>query len=150
MYRAHLAILVGLPLCPEGIEPQLMGECNVVRDILGRNDVVLERLRGFWRWNTGQYPEERGTEIAVRLHPDATRLIAGQICLHLNVDETGSIPIAAENVNVGCIAEGHNCRIASAAELACNKELARVTSECLIVFHNSSAIKRRDGRNGLS
>jgi len=150
MDRAHFAVFVSLPLCSGGIEPQLMGGHNVVRHILGRNDVVLERIRWLWRWDASQYPEERGAEIAVRFHADATRLVSGQIRLYLNVYESGAIPITAENVNVGCIAEGHNCRIASAAELACNKELARVTSECLIVFHNSSAIKRRDGRNGLS
>jgi hypothetical protein len=65
---------------------------------------------------------------------DAACHRAGNECLHLDVDELRSRPIAAQNVRVWCVPHRDHGSVAATTKLSCNEELAGVPPVRLIVL----------------
>ena len=78
-------------------------------------DVLRHRLRGdyvIFEWaarsgqrNPSENPEKRRPNVLHRFHAHAARFVSRDERLHLNVGETSPALVAAQDVDVRCVAE---------------------------------------------
>ena len=74
--------------------------------------------------NATENPEKVLSKVLFRLQSNTAGRVAGNECLDLDMDKSGTFDIAAQDVGVGAIPESDDCRMPSPTEFAGNEELA--------------------------
>ncbi|CAG9235923.1 hypothetical protein PSP6_690101 [Paraburkholderia tropica] len=132
--RTHRIVLVRGAALPRCGKPALMFCGDVLCHDCGRNDEISKTFgRSIFR-NACQDPEKIRSEHSLCLQSDATGPFLWIEGFHLNMREPRPRAVAAKNVGIGRVAQRHNRRIATPAQLTCNEKLTRIAAMRLIPF----------------